>query len=83
MADDGSTKLPHEVRVKSAGIPSVLRTVEDALSMIDVLPPEIAQLSRWTFAKGLLIEALKTQKSRDVKTATRQLEQAISNEKWS
>lgn len=83
MPHGGPKKLPHEIRVQAAGIPRVLRTVEDALSMIDLLPREIAQLSRWTFAKALLKEALKTQKSRDLKTATRQLEQAISNERWS
>lgn len=83
MPHGGPTKLPREIRVQTAGIPGVLRTVEDALSMINLLPPEVAQLSRGTFAKALLIEALKSQKSRDLKTATRQLEQAIRNEKWS
>jgi hypothetical protein len=76
-------KLPSEIRVEAAGLPRVLRTVEDGLSMIDALPPEIARLSRWTFAKALLLEALKSQKARDLKTAARQLEQAISNERWS
>jgi hypothetical protein len=59
------------------------RTVEDALAMIEALPREISQLSRWTFTKALLQEALKSQKLRDLKTATRQLQQAISNERWS
>jgi hypothetical protein len=83
MPHGSPKKLPNEIRVQAAGIPRVLRTVEDAIAMIDVLPREIAQLSRWTFARALLQEALKSQKSRDLKTATRQLQQAISNEKWS
>lgn len=82
MPQGAAKKLPSEIRVQAAGVPRVLRTVEDALAMIGVLPPEIAQLPRWTFAKALLQEALKMQKSRDLKTAVRQLQQAISNEKW-
>ena len=83
MPHGGERKLPKEFLLQAAGLPHVLRTVEDAISMIEGLPREIAQLSRWTFAKALLREALKTHKARDLKTATRQLEQAISNEKWS
>jgi hypothetical protein len=78
-----TTLLPYEISIRSAGLPGVLRTVEDALAMIELLPSEISQLSRWTFAKSLLQEALNSKKSRDIKTATRQLKQAISNEKWS
>jgi hypothetical protein len=74
--------LPAEINVRAAGLPSILRTVEDALKMINDLPPEIARLPRWTFAEGLLRAALASKKSRDVKTAARQLQQAVSNEKW-
>jgi hypothetical protein len=79
----GLNKLPNEVRIQAAGTPRVLRTVEDALAMIATLPREIARLPRWTFAKALLQESIRTQKSRDLKTAARQLQQAINNEKWS
>jgi hypothetical protein len=41
----------------------MLRTVEDALQMVEKLPPEIARLPRWTFAKALLQEALKSKKN--------------------
>jgi hypothetical protein len=51
--------------------------------MIDALPQVIAQLPRWTFTKALLQQALKSRKSRDLKTAARQLDQAINNERWS
>ena len=62
---------------------SVISTVEEAIEMIDRrLPPELARLPRWTFARALLIEAIKTQKSRDLNVAVRQLQQALRNEKW-
>jgi hypothetical protein len=76
-------KLPSDIRLQAAGAPHVLRTVEDALAMISGLPREISQLPRWTFAKALLLEAINSHKSRDLKTAARQLQQAINNEKWS
>jgi hypothetical protein len=44
--------------------------------------PELAQLPRWTFARALIEEAIKTGKSRDIKAAFRQLKQALGNEKW-
>jgi UDP:flavonoid glycosyltransferase YjiC (YdhE family) len=83
MLPGSAYKLPNEVRIRAAGTPRILRTVEDALAMIAALLREIVQRPRWTFAKALLQESIKTQKSRDLKTATLQLQQAISNEKWS
>lgn len=76
-------KLPDEVRVRAPGIRSVIRTVEEAVEVIDRnLPPELARLPRWTFARALLIEVMRTGKSRDMKTAVRQLKQALRNERW-
>jgi len=64
-------------------MPAVIKTVEQAIQMIDTqLPLELRRLPRWTFAHALLLEALKTKKSRDLKTAVRQLEQALGNEGW-
>ena len=80
---DSSTKLSTEVRIKAAGMRSSVGTVEQAIDMIDKdLQPELAQLPRWTFARALLAEALKSGKSRDVKIATRQLQRALRDEKW-
>jgi hypothetical protein len=60
-----------------------MKTVEQALRMIEhELPPELARLSRWTFARALLVQALKTGKARDANTAFRQLKQALTNEDW-
>jgi hypothetical protein len=75
-------KFPVEIRIRAAGIRSVIRTTEEAIDVIDGLPPELARLPRWTFARALLVEAMKTGKSRDIKAAQRQLRQALSNEKW-
>jgi len=76
-------KLPAEVRVRASGLPSVIRTVEEAIKLIDRnLPPDLARLPRWTFARALLAEARQTGKSRDMKAAVRQLRQALQNEKW-
>jgi hypothetical protein len=83
MPEQG-VKLSTEVRIRAAGIRSTVDTVEQAVDLIDKeLAPELAQLSRWTFARALLIEALRSKKSRDVETATRQLQQALRDEKWS
>jgi len=76
-------KLPAEVRIRAAGVRSVVKTVEQALHTIDrELAPELASLPRWTFARALLVEAQRTQKSRDLNAAYRQFKQALSNEKW-
>jgi len=76
-------KLPSEVRIRAAGVRSVVKTVEQALHTIDrELSPELARLPRWTFAHALLVEAQRTQKSRDLNAAYRQFRQALSNEKW-
>ena len=76
-------KLPAEVRVRASGLPSVIRTAEEAIKLIDRnLPPDLARLPRWTFARALLAEAMQTGKSRDMKAAVRQLRQALQNDKW-
>ena len=76
-------KLPADIHLHAPGTRSTVKTVEQALAMIDrELTPEIARLSRWTFARALLVEAQKTGKTRDLNAAFRQLKQALSNEKW-
>lgn len=75
--------FPAEVHVRSSGLPSIIRTVEEAITLIDQrLPPDLASLPRWTFARALLAEVMRTRKSRDMKAAVRQLRQALQNEKW-
>jgi|SwirhisoilCB2_FD_contig_61_247328_length_582_multi_2_in_0_out_0_2 hypothetical protein len=59
----------------------VLKSTEEALHFIErELPAELSDLSRWTFARDLLIEAERTEKKRDLKCAYRQLRQALSSD---
>jgi hypothetical protein len=76
-------QLSAKVHVRAPGIRSALATVEEAISFIDrQLAPELARQPRWTFARALLVEVLRTGKSRDMNAAVRQLRQALSNEHW-
>ena len=76
-------ELPHRVRVRAPGLRVELATVERSIRFIDKnVPRELAILPRWTFARALLVEALRTRKARDLRAAVRQLTQALSNERW-
>ena len=75
--------LPATIQLRAPGCRPALRTVEEAIHMIDnELPAELARLPRWTFARALLLEATKTGRKRDVTAAARQVRQALSNESW-
>lgn len=74
---------PAPICVRAPTLRGKIDTVERACAFIDKnLPPDLAKLPRWTFARALFAEALKTGKSRDLNTAVRQFRQALSNEKW-
>jgi hypothetical protein len=76
-------KLPADVHIRAPGVAPVIKTVEQAIGLIDRdLSPEEARRPRWTFARALLTEVQRTGKSRDLNAAFRQLKQALSNEKW-
>ena len=76
-------ELPQRVRVRAPGLQVELATVERSIRFIDKnVPRELATLPRWTFARALLVEALRTRKARDLRAAVRQLTQALSNERW-
>jgi hypothetical protein len=76
-------KLTPPIQVRAKGMRPRVRTVQEALRMIDnELPAELRSQSRWTFARALLVEAAKTGKKRDIGSATRQLKQALENEGW-
>jgi hypothetical protein len=78
-----SLALPATLRLRAPGCRPALRTVAEALHMIDAeLPAELARLPRWTFARALLREAAKRGRKRDLVAASRQLRQALSNEGW-
>jgi hypothetical protein len=75
--------LPAPLRLRARGCRPALRTVDEALDMIDTeLPAELRRLPRWTFARALLVAAAKTGRKRDLTAAARQVRQALSNEGW-
>jgi hypothetical protein len=75
--------LPAPIRLRAPGCRPALRTVGEAIDMIDTeLPVELRRLPRWTFARALLLEAVNTRRKRDVTAAARQVRQALSNESW-
>ena len=75
--------LPATLRLRASGCRPALRTVDEAIDMIDSeLPAELRRLPRWTFARALLLEAAKTGRKRDLTAAARQVRQALSNEGW-
>ncbi len=75
--------LPATIRLRAPGCRPALRTVEEAIQMIDTeLPVELRRLPRWTFARALLMEAATTGRKRDLTAAARQVRQALSNEGW-
>jgi hypothetical protein len=79
---DFPVNLPTPVRLRAPGRRGEIASVKEALRFIDQLPPELARLSRWTFARALFVEVERTGKSRDMKAAVRQFRQALSNERW-
>jgi len=75
--------LSTPVRLRAPGRRAQIATAQDAIAFIDKdMPPELSSLPRWTFARALMVEAIKTGKSRDLTTATRQFRQAANNERW-
>jgi hypothetical protein len=76
-------EFPTPLRIRAPRCRSVVRNVSEGLHLIDdELPAELRRLSRWTFARALLEEALRTSRKRDLTAALRQLRQALSNEGW-
>jgi hypothetical protein len=75
--------LPATIRLRAPGCRPALRTVEEAIDLIDKeLPAELGRLPRWTFARALLVQAANTGRKRDLVAAARQVRQALSNEGW-
>jgi hypothetical protein len=76
-------ELPVPIHTTGGRLRPVVRTIRDALRLIDnELPIELRSLSRWTFARELLEVAARTGKKNDFNLAVRQLRQALSNEGW-
>jgi hypothetical protein len=83
MRPTNAITLPQEIRTTGGRVRAAIRTVSEALRLIDrELPAELQSLPRWTFAKELLQVASSTGSKKDVAIASRQLRQALSNEGW-
>jgi ribosomal protein S7 len=75
--------LPEVIRTSGKGLRPKIRTVTEAIHLIDEeLPIELRSLKRWTFARELLVHAERSRKKRDLTSAMRQLRQALSQEGW-
>ena len=84
MAETGEPlPLPELIRTRGKGLRPTVRTVAEAVRLIDTeLPIELRSLPRWSFARELLVHAATSRKKRDLITAARQLREALSNEGW-
>ena len=75
--------LPEVIHTTGKGLRPKLRTVTEAIHLIDEeLPIELRSLKRWTFARELLVRAEKSRKKRDLIYPARQLRQTLSQEGW-
>lgn len=76
-------EFPAALHIRAPGCRPVVRNATEGLHLIEnELPAELRRLPRWTFARALLEEALRTRRKRDLTAAARQLRQALSNEGW-
>jgi hypothetical protein len=54
-------KFKSTVRTNGPGLRPALRTTKEAIGLIDQdIPQELRTLERWTFARALLVEALRS-----------------------
>jgi hypothetical protein len=83
MAAMPGLEFPKAIRTRGKGLRAIIRTVDEAIRLIDnELSQELRSLTRWTFARALLLEAERSRKKRDLLAAVRQLQQALANEGW-
>lgn len=60
------------LQLNASGMPHAIRTAKQAIRFIDEhLSSELQHLPPWHFVRALLVEAIKTGKSRDLEVATR------------
>jgi hypothetical protein len=75
--------FPSIVKVRHRGVRPSIRSVADALRLIEQdLPIELQRLPRWKFAQALLEHVARTGKKKDLNNAFRQLRQCLSDEGW-
>lgn len=78
-----SAQFHEPLRLSAPGRRSHLRNLGEAKRFVEnELPAELGKLPRWTFAAALIRHAIASGKLRDLRSAERQLRQALSNEGW-
>jgi hypothetical protein len=76
-------QLARPLRTHRCGLPEVVRTLGDAVDLIDEdLPEALRFRSAWREVKGMLVTAAETRTARAVEDATTLLEHALEDEGW-
>ncbi len=76
-------QLTRPLRTHRCGLPEVVRTLGDALDLIDEHLPETLRFRpSWREVKEKLVSAAETSTGRAVEDATALLEHALANEGW-
>jgi hypothetical protein len=74
-------QLARPVHTHRSGLPEVLRTLGDAVDMIDEqLPEPLRRRPVWQQVKDKLVTAAEKRTAQDVETATAMLERALQGE---
>jgi hypothetical protein len=75
-------KFPSEIWTNGGGLPECVRTIDDAIMLISVLPSGVAARPHWRAAKELLQLAADSGHPRHVAEAAAQLRNALKQEHW-
>jgi hypothetical protein len=76
-------QLIRPVRTHRCGLPEIIRTLGDAIDLIDdELPETLRFRPAWRHLKEMLVTAAETKNGRAVEDATNLLERALQNEGW-
>ncbi len=76
-------QLARPLRTHRCGLPDVVRTLGDALDLIDEgLPETLRFRPAWREVKDMLVTAAETKTGRAVEQATTLLEHALADEGW-
>ena len=76
-------RLTRPVRTHRSDLPEIIRTLGDAVDMIDEHLPEALRIRPvWQQVKDMLVTAAETRTAQDVETATALLERALEEEGW-
>jgi hypothetical protein len=76
-------QLARPLRTHRCGLPAVIRTLGDALDLIDEdLPETLRFRPAWREVKEMLVTAAETRTGQAVEQATTLLEHALADEGW-